>query len=183
MSTATSKSTLVLVFEGIEEVEALMPVDILRRAGVHVVVASLDDSDSVTGRNGIIITPDTHFSRVSPHHFDLIYLPGGPGVLPLAKHLTLRALLRQQHEDGKLIAALCAAPSVLAAEGLLDDISATAHISVRADLPNPSQDRVVVDHKIITSQGLGTALEFSLELVKQLIDDTAALEVAKSIHN
>lgn len=176
------KSALVIVFEGIEEVEALIPVDIWRRAGLSVTIASLDESDSVIGRNGIIVTPDSHLSRIDPDSFDLVFLPGGPGVLPLTKHTGLRTLLRKQHENGKLLAAICAAPIVLSAEGLLDHNRATSHISVRSELPKPSDEPVVVDQTIVTSQGVGTAIEFSLELIKLLIDDATANDVAQSIH-
>ena len=179
---AKSPQALVIVFDGIEEIEALTPVDLLRRADVQVTIATLDGQSSVTGRNQIRFCADASLSSVDVDSFDLVILPGGPGVLELLENAQLKALLIQQNESAKKIAAICAAPKVLANNGILDDRSATSHISVRKDLPNPCKDPVVVDQNIITSQGLGTAVDFSLSLVKSLRGKEIAQEIAASIH-
>lgn len=173
---------LVIVFDGIEEVEALTPVDILRRAEIEVTVATLDTQTSVTGRNQITFSADTSLSQLDTTRFDLVLLPGGPGVLQLFDNAPLRKLLLQQNQTGKHIAALCAAPKILAHHGLLAEKKATSHASVRLDLPNPTEQTVVTDGHITTSQGLGTAVEFSLSLVETLKDKQLAQQIADSIH-
>ncbi|MBK1879977.1 DJ-1 family glyoxalase III [Pelagicoccus mobilis] len=173
---------LVIVFDGIEEIEALTPVDILRRAEIEVTVATLDGQATVTGRNQITFAAETSLSLLDTNSFDLVLLPGGPGVLELLDHDSLRDLLLQQDSEGKQIAAICAAPKVLAQHGLLSTRQATSHISVRKDLPNPSDAAVVADGHITTSQGLGTAVEFSLSLVRSLKGEDLAQQIADSIH-
>jgi len=181
MSENTAQA-LVIVFDGIEEIEALTPVDILRRAGVEVTVATLDGQASVTGRNQITFSADTSLPLLKDHSFELVILPGGPGVLQLIESEPLRDLLLKQDSVGNQIAAICAAPKVLAQHGLLNKRQATSHISVRGDLPIPSEEAVVVDGHITTSQGLGTAVDFSLSLVKTLKGEAIAQEIADSIH-
>ncbi|MBD5779571.1 DJ-1/PfpI family protein [Pelagicoccus sp. NFK12] len=173
---------LVIVFDGIEEIEALTPVDILRRAEVDVTVASVDGSPSVTGRNQITFSADTSLSLASKQTFDLVILPGGPGVLDLAEDQNVRDVLVGQDKAGRELAAICAAPKILAQHGILDERDATSHISVRDTLPRASNAAVVVDQHLTTSQGLGTAVEFSLTLVEKLRGKTAAQEIAASIH-
>ena len=173
---------LVIVFDGIEEIEALTPVDILRRAEIDVTVASVDDQPQVTGRNQITFAADTALSLVAADSFDLVILPGGPGVLELIDNPLLREILLVQDKAAKELAALCAAPKVLAHHGILDARKATSHQSVRGDLPQASDSPVVIDGHVTTSQGLGTAVAFSLALVEKLRDKAAARHVAESIH-
>ncbi|MBC2604708.1 DJ-1 family glyoxalase III [Pelagicoccus albus] len=173
---------LVLVFDGIEEIEALTPVDILRRAEMDVTVASVSSELSITGRNQINFSADTSIAELDPTSFDLVVLPGGPGVLQLLDNEPLRKILVKQNQSGKRVAAICAAPKVLAKHGILEGREATSHLSVRGDLPSASEAPVVTDGNVTTSQGMGTAVEFSLELVKQLKGATAAQDIAASIH-
>lgn len=173
---------LVIVFDGIEEIEALTPVDILRRADIEVTVATLDGQASVTGRNQITFSADTSLPLLDTEAFDLIVLPGGPGVLDLLDSQPLRTLLTQQNLAGKKIAAICAAPKVLARHGILDGRQATSHASVRSDLPKPSDLPVVTEGNVTTSQGLGTAVDFSLSLVESLKGNAIAQQIADSIH-
>ncbi len=173
---------LVIVFDGIEEIEALTPVDILRRAEIEVTVASINGTPSVTGRNQITFSADTSLSLVDAEDFDLVLLPGGPGVLELIENQAVRDILTSQDKAGKEIAAICAAPKILANHGILNSREATSHISVRNDLPRPSDSPVVIDGHITTSQGLGTAVDFSLALVEKLKDKSSAQQIADSIH-
>lgn len=179
---STRPHALVIVFDGIEEVEALTPVDILRRAEIEVTIASVDGQPTVTGRNQITVTADAALSRVAFDPFDLVILPGGPGVLKLIDHPTVRDALLAQDKAGKELAAICAAPKILAAHGILDKRAATSHASVRADLPHPKDATTVTDSHITTSQGLGTAVEFSLALVGKIRGKTIAKQIADSIH-
>lgn len=176
------KRALVIAFDGIEEIEALTPVDLLRRAKVEVIVASVDGQPTVTGRNAITFAADTALALVEGQAFDLIVLPGGPGVLEHLENQTLQRILQAQDAAGGEIGAICAAPKALTHFGLLEGRQATAHQSVRSELPHPSDDRVVIAGNITTSQGAGTAIEFSLTLIKKLKGESTANEVANSIH-
>lgn len=177
------KRALVIVFDGVEEIEALTPVDILRRASVQVTVASVLPQPMVTGRNEITFAADTDLSKIDPSGFDIIILPGGPGVFKLLENQSIRDILVGQSQAGKNIAAICAAPKVLAQHGLLEGITATSHASVREELPSASDETVVVDGLVTTSQGAGTAVAFSLSLVEQLCDKETAEQIAASIHS
>lgn len=179
---APTLHALVLVFDGIEEVEALTPVDILRRAQIEVTMASVTGSPNVTGRNGITFAADSALSLVQAKTYDLVLLPGGPGVLDLLENDQVATILKTQNAANREIAAICAAPKVLAKHGLLNDKTATSHISVRGDLPNPSNEPTVENANITTSQGLGTAVNFSLTLVRRLRNADVANEIATSIH-
>jgi len=176
------KRALVIVFDGIEEVEALAPVDILRRAGVEVVMAGVSQQSTVEGRNGIRFQADQALNEIDPSAFDLLFLPGGPGVVPLAENKSVIRLLQNFDLQSKWVTAICAAPKVLAQAGILDDRPATGHSSVRAELPIPSDDRIVQSDHILTSQGAGTAVEFGLRLAAVLTDEETAQAVAESIH-
>ncbi len=180
--TSTRQHALVIVFDGIEEIEALTPVDILRRADIEVTTASVEGQPTVTGRNQITFTADTALSLVSQDSFDLVILPGGSGVLELIDHPTVRDVLLAQDKAGKELAAICAAPKILATHGILNNREATSHASVRADLPRPNDAPTVIDGHLTTSQGLGTAVDFSLALVKKLKGETIAQQIADSIH-
>ena len=176
-----TKKVLVPIAEGTEEIEAVCIIDVLRRAGAEVVVASVGEKE-VTCSRGVKIVADKRLAACKAETFDLIALPGG---MPGAEHLRdcdpLTALLREQHARGDLVAAICAAPAVvLSHHGLLGGRQATGHPSFTEQLTDgePTAARVVVDGKCVTSQGPGTALEFALTLVAQLYDDAKARAVA-----
>ena len=177
------KRALVLVFDGIEEVEALAPVDVLRRAGVETKMASLSGSKSVTGRNSISFEADAFFEDIEPESFDLLFLPGGPGVLELVDDERVSELILSFEQSRKPIAAICAAPKVLAAAGILDGREATSHLSIRSELPRASDEPIVVSDHILTSHGAGTAIDFGLELARLLPGAGYARSVAESIHS
>lgn len=180
--TETSKTALVIVFDGVEELEAIASIDILRRAEIEVTVASRKAAQKVTGRNDISIVPDTSLDQIDPTSFDLILLPGGPGVLPLAEDDELKRIVRTHAQNQRLTAAICAAPKVLAEAGVLERVQATSHSSVRSDLPNPSDDPVVAEGQIVTSQGAGTAVEFALKVAELMTSAEKAREVREAIH-
>jgi 4-methyl-5(b-hydroxyethyl)-thiazole monophosphate biosynthesis len=169
------KTALVPIAEGSEELEAVTIIDVLRRAGVEVTVASANDGKKlqISGSNGTNIVADKMLNSCAENTYDLIAVPGGiPGSEHLAEHPVLDSLLRKQAEQEKLIGAICAAPAmVLASKGLLLDKIATCYPSFQQNLEAKEVDseaRVVVDANYITSQGPGTALDFALELVEQL---------------
>ncbi len=177
------KTALFVFTDGLEELEAVAPLDILRRSGVDCTVASQTDSLEVTGRNGITLKADCYFEEVADKPFDLVALPGGPGVQALRRNPTLLQVLQKQASTGKILGAICAAPTVLHDAGLLEGRSYTAHFTVADELPHIMEDSaVVVDGNIITSRGAGTAVEFGLTLAKILTGQVTAKEVADSIH-
>lgn len=173
---------LTLLAEGFEEIEAVVPIDLLRRAGVDVTTAALGSALPVTGRSGLTVQADTTLAAVADRTFDALFLPGGPGVKHLRADPRVRPLVRQQAAAGRWVAAICAAPTVLLDAGLLAGRRHTAHFSVAAELPQLlPHERVVVDGNLVTSRGAGTAQDFALELIARLVSPEKAAEVAQSI--
>ncbi len=175
-------TVLAILPEGFEEIEAITPIDVLRRAGAEVTIAALAPTAHVTGRCGITLHADTTLGEAAGKTYDLIFLPGGPGVLNLRSDTRVRDLVRHQADSGRWVAAICAAPTVLNDAGLLENRRYTAHFSVIKELPLTLKDeRVVVDGKIITSRGAGTALDFGLKLVEHLFSAEKAREISAAI--
>ncbi len=176
------KRVLCILAPGFEEIEAVAPIDLLRRAGAEVVLASLDGEAWVESRNKLAVRADVSLAAVSPSDFDLFLLPGGPAVRALrsdgrAKDLALRFV-----EERKPVAAICAAPLILEDAGLLSGKRFTAHDSTYGDLPRALADeRVVEDGLLTTSRGAGTSIEFALALVRRLFGEQVAAEVAGDI--
>jgi len=180
----TNKTALVILTDGFEEMEAVGPIDLLRRAGIKVSTASQSGRLPVKGRSGIVLQADATLAEVMDSDYDLIVLPGGPGHTRLRSDKKIIARLLRQESSGRLIGAICAAPAVLYEAGLLEGRRYTAHFSVENELKEIQADKaVVVDNGIITSRGAGTATEFALELVNQLASTQTAKEIAQSIHH
>jgi len=161
---------------------------VLRRAGVEVTVASASSHGQlqICASRGTRIVADVMLDDCAKNSYDLIALPGGlPGSDHLAEHSVLDALLRNQAAQGKLYAAICAAPAlVLGSKGLLTDKTATGYPGTTQSLQAREVDtaaRVVVDGNCITSQGPGTALDFALELVEQLCGVVKREEVGSAM--
>ena len=170
---------LVPLAQGCEEIEAVTVIDILRRAGIAVVSAGLDNLPVLASR-GVLLLPDTELDAVLDDDFDMIVLPGGqPGTNNLKADKRIIALLQQMAQQGKYIAAICAAPSVLAASGLLDGKQATSFPGALDPFPKVKQQHaaLVEDGKFITSRGPGTAMDFALTLVERLAGKTKRQEV------
>ncbi|MSU23896.1 MAG: DJ-1/PfpI family protein [Opitutus sp.] len=178
-------TVIAILAEGFEEIEATVPINLLRRAGAEVTVAALGEGIHVTGRSGLTIHADTPLAALEtpgPRDFDCVFLPGGPGVRHLRADPRVRALVLRQHSAGRWLAAICAAPAVLHDAGLLAGRRYTAHFSVANELPAILADeRVVVDGRLLTSRGAGTALDFGLMLVEKLFSVEKSREVARSI--
>mmetsp|Transcript_64000 Transcript_64000/g.171433 ORF Transcript_64000/g.171433 Transcript_64000/m.171433 type:complete len:180 (+) Transcript_64000:3-542(+) len=173
---------LVFLMEGFEEIETVSPIDILRRAGLDVVVASISDSVSVKGRSNIVMNADVLLSSIDPTTiFDCVVVPGGPGTKLLREHSTVLAMVKGHVEASKKVACICAAPTVLHAAGVLPS-RYTAHQSVIETIPNILPDSVVIDGNIITSRGAGTAIEFGLKIVQELVGSENAQKIAAAIH-
>ena len=175
-------TVLVILADGFEEIEAVTPIDLLRRAGARVTLSSLGESLSVTGRTGISLAAEVPLDAVGTSAFDCVLIPGGPGVALLRADPRVAARLRLQAARGGWIGAICAAPLVLKDAGLLEGKRFTAHPSVVKELPDAlGGERTVVDGKLFTSRGAGTALDFGLLAVENLFGRDAAASIAKSI--
>lgn len=176
-------TVLVILPEGFEEIEAVTPIDLMRRAGYSVTVAALGDGIHVTGRTDITLHATTTLAALPPDQaFDLLFLPGGPGVKLLRADPRVIARVQAQVEGQGWLAAICAAPTVLHTAGILANRSFTAHPSVVNELPSARvSDRLVIDGKLITSRGAGTALEFALALIEALSGPAKAKEIAATI--
>lgn len=175
-------SVLVLLADGFEELEAIAPIDLLRRGDIEVTVASLNENRHATGRSGITAHADAALSAMQGRLFDLVFLPGGAGVKHLRADPRVREIVLRHHSAGRWLAAICAAPLVLHDCGLLDGRRYTAHFSVADELPALLPDeRVVTDGNIITSRGAGTAVEFGLHLVALLVSPAKSAEISKAI--
>lgn len=175
-------TVLALVAEDFEETELVAPVDLLRRAGAQVTVAAIGGDRRVRGRTGIVLEADTLLSAVADQAFDCLFLPGGPGVKHLRADCRVPGLVRRQHDAGRWLAAICAAPTVLKDAGLLEGRRFTAHFSVADELPGRlGGERTVADGRLLTGRGAGVAIEFGLMLVARLFSADKAGEIARSI--
>lgn len=177
------KRVLVPLAPGFEEVEALAVVDILRRAGAEVTIAGTVDGP-ITGRNKIRVLADAGLEKAFEADYDMIVLPGGAaGTENLKKDARVRQAVERLHQKGAFVTAICAAPTVLSAFGVSKGRTITSHPSVRGEFKTEkiSEDRVVTDGNIITSQGPGTAMEFAFRLVEALFGQEKIIEVNKGV--
>ncbi len=168
---------------GFEEIETIAPVDLLRRAGAEVMLAALTSERWVTGRCGVVVQADIALSEAEGQSWDLLLIPGGPGVKALRTDGRAARWARFLVDAGRPVAAICAAPTVLADAGLLPTGRRfTAHFSVHDELPQAlGNERVVEDGLLITSRGAGTAVDFGLALVRRLFGEARAVEIATAI--
>ena len=183
-----SDPIVVPLAEGFEEIEAVTIVDVLRRAGLLVQVAGLgpgSGAQPVRGAHGMVLLCDCGLDEVQPERVRALVLPGGmPGTRHLQEDARVLDLARRLAASGRITAAICAAPLVLAEAGVLEGVRVTAHPSVHDALGADrvvSEPRVLRQGTILTSQGPGTALEFSLALVAQLVGADAAGELARAM--
>ena len=175
-------TVLAILAEGFEEIEAITPIDLLRRAGVEVITAALGEHLQVTGRSAVTLYADTTLSAIAGRDFDCIFLPGGPGVALLRADPRIRALVLAQHAASRWLAAICAAPAVLHDAGLLAGRRYTAPFSVAAELPAILSDqRTVADGRLLTGRGAGTSLDFALLMVTSLVSAEKAAMISAAI--
>ncbi len=170
--------------QGFEEIEGLTVVDLMRRAGIPITMVAVGDSLEVTGAHNIHITADSLFPDTDFSDTEMLVLPGGaPGTCNLNACEPLKALLKDFYAKGKYIGAICAAPMILGHLGFLDGRRATCYPGFEKDLTGAVHvtDEAVVDGHIITSRGLGPAIEFAAALITQLTDAATAEDIKKSV--
>lgn len=175
---------LIFVADGHEEVEMLTVVDMVRRAGISIDMVSITDSYEVTSSHKVTLKTDKLISEVNFDEADMIILPGGiPGTPNLAACKTLTDKIIEFNEKGKMLAAVCAAPTIFAGLGLLGGRKATCYPDMAEKLTGADyvKQPVVVDNNIITSRGMGTCIEFAGAIITKLKDEAIAELVKKKI--
>jgi len=182
-----AKKAIVLLAEGFEEVEAVTPIDYLRRAGVEVTTAAVSLFMTVKGARGIKVDADTEIAGIDggAANWDAVIIPGGmSGAANIAASEEAGKLIKDMAAAGKLVCAICASPAVvLSPLGLLSGKKFTCYpgMEEKVKAGEWSADRVVVDGNIITSRSAGTAGEFAITIIEKLLDGAAAKKIADSV--
>ena len=175
---------IVPIADGSEEMEAVIIIDILRRAGFNTVCAAIGNTKTITASRNVIITADALWNEIDPADFDALILPGGAvGTDNLMQSQSLLQALQDFNRQKKLIGAICAGPLVLQAAGILQNRTATCHpaVSEKLTAAEYSRNRIVHSENIITSQGPGTAMEFALAIITKLAGSLAAEKTAAGL--
>jgi 4-methyl-5(b-hydroxyethyl)-thiazole monophosphate biosynthesis len=181
------KKVIVLLADGFEDVEVVTPIDYLRRAGIEVTTVSISENLTVKSSwGGIRLIADTTLKQITENGWDAVIVPGGmSGATSLAASKETGELLKKMAAGGKLICAICSSPVVvLAPLGLLDGKKFTCYPGVEEKAPpnsNWTETRVVVDGNIITSRSAGTAGEFAIAIIKELLDEAAGKKIAENV--
>lgn len=177
------KKIIIPLAQGLEEIEAITNIDVLRRANIEVTTVSLDDL-KVKGAHNVVILADKLIDEINVEDFDGILLPGGmPGATNLRDDKRIINMVRFLNEKNKLVSAICAAPIVLEKAGVLKGVKATSYPGFGEEMASSNyvEDRVVVDKNIITGKGPGVALEFALEVVNYLVGEKVVNELKKDM--
>ena len=174
----------IFMANGCEEIEGLTVVDIVRRAGIEIETISITDENKVTSSQEITFETDTTKDKADFASYDGIVLPGGmPGTTNLGADETVNKVIKEFAQEGKLVCAVCAAPSVLGLAGILEGKKATCYPGYEDKLLGATftEEKVAVDGNVITSRGLGTTIPFALEIVRYLSGDEVAESIAQKI--
>lgn len=178
------KNIAVHLATGFEETEAITVIDILRRAQLNVTTVSITGDLKVTGAHNISVEADKLFENIDYESIDMVILPGGmPGTTNLDNHIELKKRVIEFDLDEKWIGAICAAPIIIGKLGLLEDKEAICYPGFEDKLLNAkiSDKTTVVTNNIITSKGMGSAIEFALTIVENLINKETAIKIAEKI--
>jgi len=176
--------TAIFLATGYEEIEALTVVDMLRRAKIECDMVSVGDDLETRGSHGIKVIADEMHSKIDFDEYDCLIFPGGmPGTKNLEADQYLMKRLDEFNDKGKLICAICAAPTIFAHKGLLEQKNACCYPGLEGELKGAkvSYDEVTHDGNVITSRGMGTAIPFAAEIIKTLLDENKASELLKTI--
>lgn len=174
----------IFLADGFEDIEGLTVVDLMRRAQIDIQTVSIKDTKEIQTSHGITMLTDRTFGETDFSDADMLVLPGGmPGTRYLGEYKPLTDLLTDFYEKGGKVAAICAAPSVFAALGFLKGRKATSYPSFMDKLEGAltTEEPVAVDGNVTTSRGLGTAIDFALCLIAQLLGEEKAKEIAASV--
>lgn len=179
------KKVIVYLADGFEETEAMFPIDVMRRAGIDVVTASITDSLEVVSSHQVKIVADALAGKLRENDYDCVFLPGGmPGSLNLSQSWLVNERIISMAEKGKIVSAICAAPAVvLANTGLLDGRKATCYPGSESNCAKDDflDDGVVVDGNIVTGKSAAYALDLGLKLVELLEGVKASEKVASAL--
>jgi 4-methyl-5(b-hydroxyethyl)-thiazole monophosphate biosynthesis len=175
------KKALIILAGGFEEIEAIVPIDLLKRAGINVTIVGLGEKE-VVGSHGVKIVADEIFDKKNDD-FDAIILPGGPGVSNLINDDGVLEIVKKFYETQKLCCAICAAPKVFDKLGMLKDRHYVCFPSVEPEIKNGiyHSNNVVVDKNVLTSKAAGTAFDFSYSIIKHLLNEETAQTVIDNI--
>lgn len=179
------KTVFVFLAEGFEEIEAVTTIDLLRRAGLAVQTIAVGSSLEVAGAHHLPIIADRHISNAEPETADAFVLPGGmPGMTNLAASPELMDILQRGHAEGKLLAAICAAPSILGRLGFLEGRPATCYPGFESELKGyvPTADTVVVTPGIITAKGPAYTMDFALAIATELVGAEVSEDVRRGVY-
>ncbi len=178
------KKVYIFAAQGLEEIECLTQVDLLRRAGIEVVIAAVGSDTTIHGSNGIVFEADGRIEDMDFSDASALILPGGmPGTLNLIADETLADVLKKAVGTDTLICAICAAPRVLGGLGLLKGHRATCYPGCEEFLTGAetTEEMVVVSGQFITSRGVGTAIPFALKIIEQLLGQEESEKIKNSI--
>ena len=164
---------------GFETVEALTAVDLLRRANIELTTVSITGSIEVTSSLNVTVKADQLYGDIDFSDAEALILPGGPGTPSYMECQALCELLVKHHQEGKLVAAICAAPTILAKNGIL--VKSTVYPAMKDEIADYVQQKVCVEGNVITGEALGASVDFALEIIKYLLDEEAANKVALGI--
>ena len=175
------KEVLILIHPDFEEIEAITPIDLLRRAGMIVHITSTSNQLEVLSKGGIQIKADSLLSDHEHSLYDALVIPGGPGIFKIRDHSLVQKKIREFHNSEKCIACICAAPLLLLDQGLNEKFPMTCHPSVESEFLSLIPVSTFTNQHIITSKGAGTAIPFSLAIIEQLLDKDTAQSIADAI--
>ena len=170
--------------DGFEETEAIAVIDLIKRGGIDIEMVSVMGRKEVVGAHNIKIEADSLVEDIDIDNADMLFLPGGmPGTTNLKEDENVRKAVQEAYDDGRYVAAICAAPTILADMGLLKGKRATCYPDMESEIEDAylTGAPVATDENIITSQGVGTAIDFALKLIEVLISEEKAVEIADSI--
>lgn len=174
---------LIPLADGVEEMEAVTPIDLLRRADFSITTAAVGKSIHIIGKNEIALTADRMLKDIKPEEMDAIIIPGGPAIFDLLEDENLHGFIHYFQSQKSPIGAICAAPLLLQKLGILKDKKFTGHRCIEETMPTlDKRNAVVVDDNIITSRGAGTATPFALTLIELWKGKKIADQIADDIH-
>lgn len=179
-----SKKVYVLLAEGFELIEAMTPVDILRRGGVEVVTVSISHSKEVISAQKVMVKSDTTLFETNLNDGDMIVLPGGyPGYINLGDSKEVGDLLKFYQDNNKFIGAICGAPTVLAKNGILLGKKVTCHSSVKNEMNEYicTEQNTESDFNLITGIGAGLSLNFAFALAEKLLDEETIIKIKQGM--